>query len=584
MTTLDPRDPASFRQIEALIERIGPHWRALANIVDVVPALKVTKGVVQVDRLSLGFYVDEKVSLGQLADRGYAPIPKDIEGIPTDVIPARRRPLGSVDEKATRSQMFDTLVGGIAVGNANMNAYGTLGMIVFAQDDGRPLGLTNEHVLVFDTDGHVGDEVQQPRFYLNSEVSIDPADCCPNGQLHYRGVDNPIVDAAAAVFAAAALAAALSDTIDPHRRGQDATVPDPDERTLGEVVSVQLKYPHIPFPGRPYAIGVDWDYRRETDRRSLTHSVSETKHNEHVVQLQELLTDASTYRPADRVTFYALLSPERGNPSCHHYFVTAAALSPSHRRAYKLILQPWRGELTAALAGHATHGVTDANTVRRCIRFANEKPQSSFSTPRGIEGELFDPLGHTALFVRPAAGGPPALRFPDRGLRIRFHHTVQAVGARIERHSSAIVTLTAFSGSTQVAVASTSAGAADTLAVAGDEITHVVLAGGSSEALLRELCMTLRSEHFCVYRGELPLAPDEELGTWSTYLFAQTRNDVSLGTEPTLAAQTIGGLPVTDNFVDAGSIDHITYGRACLVDLRPNGSFDVVARDSQQIG
>src|SRR5205823_1375137 len=150
---------------------------------------------------AIGFFVREKVPAELLADRGYRPIPPQIEGIPTDVILARNRPAGSVDDKATRSQMFDTLVGGIAVGNANMNVYGTLAMTLLAVSDSRLVGLTNEHVLVFDGDGKAGDEVQQPRFYLSSEVSIDNAACCPNGQLHYRGVDNPIVDGAAAVFA-----------------------------------------------------------------------------------------------------------------------------------------------------------------------------------------------------------------------------------------------------------------------------------------------------------------------------------------------------------------------------------------------
>src|SRR5260221_1057309 len=133
--------------------------------------------------------------------------------------------------------MFDNLVGGIAVGNANIHAYGTLGMTLLAVSDGRMVGLTNEHVLVFDTDGHVGDEVQQPRYYLHSQVSLDSASCCPGGQLHYRGVDNPIVDAAVAVYAAAALAAALSDEIEPHRPGQAATIPAANERTLPEAVS-----------------------------------------------------------------------------------------------------------------------------------------------------------------------------------------------------------------------------------------------------------------------------------------------------------------------------------------------------------
>src|SRR5690242_20483205 len=102
MAVYDPRDPASFQQIETLIARIAPQWLAQANIVQIVPALKVKGGVVQKETLALGFYVEEKIPLELLADRGCAPIPPEIEGVPTDVIPARRRPLGSVDTKDTR--------------------------------------------------------------------------------------------------------------------------------------------------------------------------------------------------------------------------------------------------------------------------------------------------------------------------------------------------------------------------------------------------------------------------------------------------------------------------------------------------
>jgi hypothetical protein len=436
MPPLDPKDRASFGAVETVIKRITSQWRSQGHIMDIVPALKTRGGVVQPETLAIGFHVAEKLPQDELTRRGLAAIPAEIDGIPTDVILARQRPLGSVDTKSTRSQMFDTLIGGIAVGNANMNAYGTLAMVLLAESDGRMVGLTNEHVLVFDGDGHVGDEVQQPRFYLNSEVSLDNAACCPNGTLHYRGVDNPIVDASAAVFAATALAAALSDVIDPHRRGQDATVPAAGERTLKETVSVDMNYPEMPLPGRPYKLDVNWKYQRHTDQRTMDFGAAEVMMNPHVIQTQSLTTDQPTYTRGATVTFLARLGRELEGKSCDNYFVTAAALSPSRRTAYKLILRP-----VASGAGLAVAGAT-------------------------------------------------------RG---------------------------------------------------------------------------------CLYRGQLVLAPNEELGRWGTYLFAQTRNDVPLGTPATTAARTIGGLPVTHNFVDGGPTDSIIYGHRCNIDLVQDGSFEVVA-------
>ena len=572
MSDLNPLDPSSFAELEAMIARIAPQWMANPNIVAIVPALKTMGGYVQPQKLVLGFYVREKVAPALLQDRGYSLIPSEIEGIPTDVIPAVRKPLGSVDTKETRSQMFDTLAGGMAVGNANMNAYGTLAIILFAQDDGRPVGLTNEHVLVFDGDGHVGDEVQQPRFYLDSEVSIDSAACCPNGQLHYRPVDNPIVDAAAGVFAAAAVAAALSDQIDPHRRGQDATVPDLTERTLRETVSVEMQYPEIPLPGYPYNLDVKWKYQRETDRRTLGYSASETKPNLHVVQTQELLTDRPVYQRGNQVVFFALLGAELNRETCQNYFVTAAALSPSHRRAYKIILKPWEIDNTPRI-DNPNHSLVGGQAVRRCISFNDQKPGDCFRHPRSISGIIFDPKDHTACFVQRGAAEPPALVFPPAGLTIRFSTPVQEVFGRVVFNAS--VTMTAFNGVSEVGTETTSGTSPANLHLTAPGITHVVFHGNDESPELLEICTVKHLRKYCAYRGEFTLLPDEEIGMWSTYLFAQTRNDVPLGADPLIAATTIGGLPVTSNFVDAGGSDNITYGHSCLVDIVPNGQFEV---------
>ncbi|MEA2602179.1 MAG: hypothetical protein QOF89_3171 [Acidobacteriota bacterium] len=578
MVRLDPKDPSAFERLQEIIGRIAPKWRSQPNVLDVVPALKTRGGRVQPDALVLGFHVTEKVGHELLADRGYEAIPPEIEGVPTDVILARQPALdGSVDARSTRSQMFDTLIGGIAVGNADRNAYGTLGMTLLAVSDNRLVGITNEHVLVFDGEGQVGDEVQQPRFYLNSEVSLDSASCCPGGQLHYRGVDNPIVDASVAVFAAAALAAALSDEIDPHRRGQEATIPDAGERTLREVVSVSLDYPEIPFPGRSYSMGVDWTYQRHTDRRVLEHAVTETKANEHVIAVQELVTDKPRYFRGETVRFLAALSPEAHRKTCHNYFVTAAALSPSHHRAYKVILRPAEGSVSGVDAlthGSASHGV-EGGQVRRCWDYRRQRRGDRFSKPRTIDGVLYDPEQRIAELVGVTAAGGIGLRFPAQGLTLLLPSPVRRVIAQVLVQGEA-VTLKAFSGASEVDSATTSGPELQTLSVAASAISRLVFQGGSGKSLLMVFCVESGLGAACLYRGELQLAPNEELGPWQTFLFAQTLNDVPLGTPPEVAAQTIGGLPVTDNFTDDGESDHFIYGHQCNVGLAPNGAFEVV--------
>lgn len=576
--SLRPRDPEAVRRVQEIIDRIIGQWKD-DHVADLMPVVKVVRGVAQPEQLAIGFFVHHKLTAAQVKERGLKPIPSAIEGVPTDVLPVHAHPYGTVDERHTRSQMFDTLIGGIAVGNAGMGAYGTLAMICFAQSDSRPLGLTNEHVLVFNTDGHAGDEVQQPRFYLHREASIDPAPCCPNGQIRFRQPENVIADVAAGIFAAAVMAAALSDEIDPHRRGQDATPVDPGERTLREVVSTEIDYPQIPFPGQPYKLGVKWKYSRTTDRRVLTLSADEERTNPHVIAEQALLTDAERYPRGALVRFLAMLGPERKVRSCNNYFVTAACQSPSRQRKYRVVLRLLSpGQETPARG-------KSQNFARQCFSFLGAASKVTYRKPIVINGLVIEPTGSEVIFVPSGPDGPPVLRIPDAGVVVRMPRAGKRITAHVQLHAQRPVTMIAFSGSTEVARAATNPGnAASALSVSGAKISHVRMEGGSNEATLSQLCIERALGAHCLYAGELRLAPDEELGIWQTYVFAQTRNNVPLGTDPLKAAQTIGGLAVTNNFVAAGDSYNITYGHSCLIDVVPDGEFEVVAGMPQQVG
>jgi hypothetical protein len=577
-TPLSPRDPASFERIEEIIQRIRPDWAAEANVIDIVPAIKVTGGKVQGDVLAIGFHVLEKVPTELLGDRGYRPVPATIEDVPTDVIVARQPALdGHVDTKATRSQMFDTLVGGIALGNANIHAYGTLAMTLLAVSDSRMVALTNEHVLVYDIDGHIGDEVQQPRYYLWSEVSLDSASCCPNGQLHYRPVNNYIVDAAMAVFAACAIAAAASDKIDPHRRGQDATVPAAEEITVRETVSMALDYGEIPLPGTRFKIATDWKYERETDRDTYIHTVTETVANEHVLGFQHLVTDRRSYKRGAVVKLLAWLGTDPEQADCRAYFVTAALLSPSHQKAYKVILRPRQiaGGVTRLAHGQSSHQLAEG-AIQRCITYAQQKPGDKFTSVRVIDAFTYDPSGYTCQFTATGPGSTVGLRFPDHGVSIGLPQAATSVTVSVLVFGGPMK-LTAYFGTQLVGSATADhASTPQQLQVTGASIDRIVLSGGSSEAILLELCLKQMAGEGCAYFGEIQLDANEELGVWKTYLMAQTLNDVSVGTDPVAAAPTIGAIPVTRNFVDAGGSDNITYGHSCNVDQASDGDFEVV--------
>jgi len=319
---------------------------------------------------------------------------------------------------------------------------------------------------------------------------------------------------------------------------------------------------------------VDWTYRRETDRRELEHAVSESKVNEHVLTSQHLLTDRRLYRRGETVSFLALLGVRR---ACAGYFVTAAALSPSHHRAYKTILRPRRAAVDGLTHGDATHRLEES-AVRRCHDFRHQRDGDAFTRPRRIEGLLYEPRHGRAVFLHPTPAAPLSLRLPDSGLVVRFPAPVTpGISVRLWVLGSA-VKVTAFAAGQPVDTATVQPSRQPVeLELRGEEIDALRFEGGSNEAFLEQLCVLSATGRACVYAGDIELAPDEETGIWTTYVFAQTLNDVPAGTDPVAAAPTIGGLPVTDNFVDAGRSYNITYGFSCNVELKPDGTFEVAA-------
>ena len=206
---------------------------------------------------------------------------------------------------------------------------------------------------------------------------------------------------------------------------------------------MKIDYSEIPLPGRPYRLGADWVYERETDLRTLTHSITETRENPHVLREQELLTNRRVYRRGQTVYFLAVVALDKAEEPCPDYHVVAHAVSPTKSRARRTILRPVRA--------------ADWRMLR----------------------EVFENL--------------------------------------------------------EVDV-----------------------------------------ENPCFYWGSITLSPVEETGLWSTYLFVQTLNDVLPGTEPTVAARTIGGLLASNNFAASGRVSNIAYGDMCPIDAVANGDFEVV--------
>lgn len=95
-----------------------------------------------------------------LADR----VPRELGGVPTDVIAVGRLRL-----LASRTARVRPAPPGVSIGHYRVTA-GTFGAVVYDEDTGRPLILSNNHVLANITDGRdgraqLGDPVYQPGTY-----------------------------------------------------------------------------------------------------------------------------------------------------------------------------------------------------------------------------------------------------------------------------------------------------------------------------------------------------------------------------------------------------------------------------------
>lgn len=104
----------------------------------------------------LRFHVERKRPMGSLAPDQI--IPKEILGIPCDVIEARYEPHGP-----SPRGVFDPIRPGISIGNLPRQTTGTLGLCVYDSYTGAPCVLSNWHVLCGSTSCQPAeDDITQP--------------------------------------------------------------------------------------------------------------------------------------------------------------------------------------------------------------------------------------------------------------------------------------------------------------------------------------------------------------------------------------------------------------------------------------
>lgn len=485
---------AAQQKAALTLARLREEWLRRPNIVGLGVGYKRVGGEHQFNRIALQVFVREKLSQADLAARQIDPVPKEIDGIPTDVVEmATLRPASSAS--GSRDDRKDPLVGGITVGvNTKPFWYGTLGALVFDRTTGQQLVLSNQHVL----DGPAGTEVVQP-----SPIGLDDSleigfqlDVC--NPLHFFRLDTPNTTVGSILAGAAAgaiLAAALSDEIDPTRRGQDATPPPPGARTLLERQQVKIDYPELPIPGTHFKVKTSWGYTRHTDAGDQSLQVSEEKTNPHVLADKLLLIDRKLYHPGDTIRLFGLILPE----TCVPRQTPEEPNLPLHDGDLSALVQPLRFTPPTLTAGARNHRLT-----------------------------IFDERG------QPAASGAPSDHQSSTAAAIlrqcrcdRYHLTAILTPTTVDRAFPVVLRAPVHRGKQDLLV----------------ELLDLVRALDDKK-LLERVFRLIR--YGCIYTGALTVG-DMPLGPWKHYLFVQTVNVAPAHLSPLQAAQIIGGLPVSQN-------------------------------------
>lgn len=478
-----PEIIAAQEKAKKVLDEVRAKWLRTANVTGIGIGYKTTNGEMNFRQIALKIFVAEKLSKAEVRRRKLVEVPPKIDGVVTDVeqLPFMR-PTSSAS--GSRDDRKDPLAGGITVGvNTKPFWYGTLGAIVFDRTTGEQMVLSNQHVL----DGPPGTEVVQPSpigLDDSLEISFQLDICFP---IHFFRLDTPnttIGTVLAGAAVAALTAAALSDDIDPTRRGQDATVPAAGARTLLETQKVKFSYPELPIPGTHFKIETAWQYTRHTDAGDLSHNVIEVRRNPHALADKLLLTDKKLYHPGEIIRLFGLILPEPCVPK------------PS---------QP-----------NPQRPITDAE-IRALVRIPNLTPANltEATTGRTADGNESGTTLAAAVITQRAC--------PCN----RYHPVAILTPTNVDRAFPVVLREPLSKFKTQLLT----------------ELLGIVRELDDKELLARVFRLV---RYGCFYTGELPIG-SIPTGPWKHYLFVQTVNFATDGMKAIEAAPIIGGLPVSQN-------------------------------------
>ncbi|CAL9590739.1 hypothetical protein SUDANB105_05218 [Streptomyces sp. enrichment culture] len=558
---MNASDNDRLARIKATVERLRREYADDPNIVTVGWGLP-RRGGDLTDELAVIVHVRQKLGTDRgITAAGSQPVPREVDGFPTDVQAHRIKPAAGMVGQRDETQ-YDPLRGGVASSNAAnhiawFNGAGTLGLLARDATTNAAVALSNWHV--WGDGGETGDDIIQPgrpteTDHLEAVGKIAACNILAPSLIEWE-VPSPLTVGLYGGAAALALAAALSDVRDPSRRGQDATIPPGGAYTLDETVDVAIEYPDLPIPGRPFATDVHWQYTRRTDQGEQTLTMEERQVNSQFLLGKLVEVNRDAYHPGEAVQVTAAIWDYQSR-GCQDYHVVAHFFPRE---------DPGR-VLQAVLAPTTCY---QQQPELRCVTFDD------------IDTGPYPPMGHFA-WLRYLADVEEVrvVNWPenDRGVLIPdildvSHPLTDHVQVTIA-HAGNPVTVVAFNAAgLAVATATTPAefGVAHELELAGPGIAGAEMRGGSglgcllrycveavgedldvdvpeplSAALRRELGESIvdgRRLHAqrCCFTALVPLPPDALKGSWEVHVSVQNLNTVPPGTPPEEAATVIGG-------------------------------------------
>lgn len=339
-----PNYKDKLEHIKDLTERLRQQYAADPNIQTVGWGLASRDNALE-DGVCIIFFVRQKLPSEQSVKAiGSNLIPGEIEGFKTDVQLEASRPSQAGQRDETK---FDPLRGGVASSNSEnhiawFNGSGTLGVLARDNATNAPVAISNWHV--WGDGGETGDQIIQPGHPTAGDHVEAVGKVLACGPLITSLIEwempSPLTWGLYGGAAAAAIAAALSDYRDPTRRGQDNTLPNPDELTLNETVDVAIEYPQLPLPGLPFETGVKWNYARETTDRLLDYEVEESNINTQFLLGKMVVTNKAHYQPGETVQLTAAIWDYQPRP-CDGYHVIAHLISHNNpETALRVVLHP----------------------------------------------------------------------------------------------------------------------------------------------------------------------------------------------------------------------------------------------------